>query len=253
MALGIMLVLTIVLTTVITFTASGARDSKRVNAGQKATALAEAGLGNALAVLNQNYPCVECYPGVTTLLTPARTTTYTTGSVDWSGVIAPAPIGSGWSYQWNLTSRGRVTNPTGPSASPVVRTVRAVVPIIIPTVTEIGDNNPLNFIYSKLDLTFPQSVDVASPIYATRDLYLQNSSAISEFIGNDPSSPNRAAVGGVMHGEQNANRFGHVNCGGPTEPACILKPPTVVLRPLYQRAPCQQHVQPWRDLRRGRV
>ena len=56
MALGIMLVLTIVLTTVITFTASGARDSKRVNAGQKANALAEAGVNNALAVLNANYP-----------------------------------------------------------------------------------------------------------------------------------------------------------------------------------------------------
>ncbi len=42
MALGIMLVLTIALTTVITFTAAGARDSHRVNAGQKANALAEA-------------------------------------------------------------------------------------------------------------------------------------------------------------------------------------------------------------------
>ncbi len=62
MALGIMLVLTIALTTVITFTASGARDSKRVNAGQKATALAEAGLSNALAVLNQSYPCVDLLP-----------------------------------------------------------------------------------------------------------------------------------------------------------------------------------------------
>ncbi|MEO5576603.1 MAG: hypothetical protein ABIR95_10390, partial [Gaiellaceae bacterium] len=55
MALGIMLVLTIVLTTVITFTAAGARDSQRVNAGQKATALAEAGLNSALSVLHATY------------------------------------------------------------------------------------------------------------------------------------------------------------------------------------------------------
>ena len=88
MALGIMLVLTIALTTVITFTASGARDSKRVNAGQKATALAEAGLSNALAVLNQSYPCVNCFPGVATLL-PSRTTTYTTGTATWSGTLEP--------------------------------------------------------------------------------------------------------------------------------------------------------------------
>ena len=55
MALGIMLVLVIALTTVITFTAAGARDSHRVNAGQKATALAEGGVNNALAVLTANY------------------------------------------------------------------------------------------------------------------------------------------------------------------------------------------------------
>ena len=56
MALGIMLVLVIALTTVITFTAAGARDSHRVNAGQKATALAEAGVNNALAVLHEELP-----------------------------------------------------------------------------------------------------------------------------------------------------------------------------------------------------
>ena len=47
MALGITLVLAIALTTVITFTAAGARDSHRVNAGQKAYAIAEAGVNNA--------------------------------------------------------------------------------------------------------------------------------------------------------------------------------------------------------------
>jgi hypothetical protein len=43
-----------VLTTVIALTAAGARDSHRVNAGQQAYAVAEAGLNNALAVLNQH-------------------------------------------------------------------------------------------------------------------------------------------------------------------------------------------------------
>ena len=54
MALGITLVVAIALTTVITFSAAGARDSHRVNAGQKAYALAESGVNNALAVLNAN-------------------------------------------------------------------------------------------------------------------------------------------------------------------------------------------------------
>ena len=81
MALGIMLVLVIALTTVITFTAAGARDSHRVNAGQKANALAEAGVNNALAVLTKNYenggPVV--FPGNPTLL-PARKTAYDGGT-----------------------------------------------------------------------------------------------------------------------------------------------------------------------------
>ena len=71
MALGITLVLTVALTTVITFTASGARDAHRVNAGQKAYALAEAGVNNALAVLNANYPAsAPAYPGPNCILNP---------------------------------------------------------------------------------------------------------------------------------------------------------------------------------------
>src|SRR5438477_11107370 len=63
MALGIMLVLTIVLTTVVFITAGGARDTQRTNAGQKAQALAEAGINNAISVLNANYPGPGLYPG----------------------------------------------------------------------------------------------------------------------------------------------------------------------------------------------
>src|SRR4051812_25731350 len=56
LAIVSMLVLTITLAAVIFLTAAGARDAQRTNAGQKAYALAESGLNNALAVLNANYP-----------------------------------------------------------------------------------------------------------------------------------------------------------------------------------------------------
>ena len=236
MALGVMLVLTIALTTVITFTAAGARDSKRVNAGQKATALAEAGIGNALAVLHQNYPCTDCFPGNSALLTPARTTTYTTGSVDWSGVLGLAPADvTDWEYEWRLTATGRVSNPTGPGGSPVTRTVRAVVPVIPPRVTDIGDNNPLNFIYARGDITFEQSVIVASPVYATGDLRLESSATISEFIGNDLATPlamrsrNRLGVEGTFFGLQDANTIGHVYCENksPKLPDCTDTVPPI--------------------------
>ena len=68
LAIVSMLVLTIALTTVIFITAAGARDAHRTNAGQKASALAESGVNNALAVLNANYPGTTIYPGNANLL-----------------------------------------------------------------------------------------------------------------------------------------------------------------------------------------
>src|SRR5262245_54575987 len=65
MAIGIMLVLTIALSTTIYVTSSSARHASSSNAGQKAYALAEAGLNNALAVLNTHYPSTTPYPGDT--------------------------------------------------------------------------------------------------------------------------------------------------------------------------------------------
>src|SRR6476620_7629713 len=90
LALVSMLVLTITLSTVMFMTAAGARDAHRSNAGQKASALAESGLNNALAVLNANYPGIRPYPGDPNLL-PSLTTTYPTGTATWSGAIEAAP------------------------------------------------------------------------------------------------------------------------------------------------------------------
>ncbi len=56
MSLGILFVLTISLGTVIYVTSASARHAEHSNAGQKAYALAEAGVNNAFAVLNASYP-----------------------------------------------------------------------------------------------------------------------------------------------------------------------------------------------------
>ena len=87
-----MVVLAISLTAVIFLTSATARDAHRSNAGQKAAALAESGINNALAVLNANYPGTTIYPGDSTLL-PATTTTSAsgTGSVTWSGTLVNVP------------------------------------------------------------------------------------------------------------------------------------------------------------------
>ena len=77
--------------------------------------------------------------------------------------------------------------------------------MIKPPVTPIGQNNPLNFIYGN-EINFLQSVIVASPVYAVNDLRLQNSSTISEWIGNVAGHPNKVAVGGNFYEEQNAEQ-----------------------------------------------
>src|SRR6058998_416510 len=194
LAIVSMLVLTITLTAVMFLTAAGARDAHRTNAGQRAYSLAESGVNNALAVLEANYPGTAGYPGDNTLLTTCP------GSVQRSGTLDNSPHGIGWADQWNIVSTATVSNPTGPGAAPVTRTVKAVVPVIKPPVTPIGQNNPLNFIYGNA-VNFPQSVTVASPVFTVNDLRLGNSSTISEWIGNVAGHPNKVAVGGNFYEE----------------------------------------------------
>src|SRR5512132_4552333 len=119
MALGILFVLTISLGTVLYVTSASARHAEHSNAGQKAYALGEAGVNNALAVLNANYPGTVAFPGDSTLL-PARTTSYDTGTATWSGTLTgplTGPTAPPWRWEWRLTSTGTVQNPTGPAAA----------------------------------------------------------------------------------------------------------------------------------------
>src|SRR5919201_2532477 len=54
-ALGILMVLSIMLTSIIYYTSSSSRDASRSHAGQKAYALAEAALNDAAAQIAANY------------------------------------------------------------------------------------------------------------------------------------------------------------------------------------------------------
>jgi Tfp pilus assembly protein PilX len=213
MALGIMLVLTIMLTSVIFLTASSARDAKRSNAGQQAYALAEAGINNALAVLNANYPGNVIFPGDSTLL-PVRTNTYSSGSVDWSGSLVTAPASAQWTWEWRLKATSTAKNPTGPGTASIKRTLTAVVPVVIPNSTSVApSSSALDWVYAKNDITFGQSVKVASPVYAGGNLTLAQTAKISEVIpasASGPSRLNKVAVGGNLSLPQPQNQIGSV-------------------------------------------
>ena len=227
MALGILFVLTISLGTVIFMTSASARHAEHSNAGQKSYALAEAGLNNALAVLNANYPGTVAFPGDSGLL-PPRQTTYDGGSctapvnncATWSGTLAGPLVGSPWKWEWRITSTGTVRNPTGPSAAPVMRTAKAVVPVVIPTTSPASAAGPLNFLYSGKDMWFQNSVHVKAPVYVTGDLHLESTAVIdgaSIDLSTSPPTPkpNKAAIGHDLYLKNPQNQIGLTGGGDP--------------------------------------
>jgi hypothetical protein len=95
MALGIMLVLTIALGTTIYLAASAAGDAQRTNGGQSAYALGEAGVNNAIAVLNTYYPGATIYPGNPNLLLSTTLTSAITLPASTINVASTAGYNSG--------------------------------------------------------------------------------------------------------------------------------------------------------------
>jgi len=102
MALGIMVVLAISGTTVVYYTTTGSRSASVSQGSQTAYNLAEAGMNNALSVLEN-----ATDPRVSTLL-PSTTVTLPGGTATYSGTIDS-------NYVWTLTATGQVHNPAGGS------------------------------------------------------------------------------------------------------------------------------------------
>jgi hypothetical protein len=200
MSLGILFVLTISLGTVIYVTSASARHAEHSNAGQKSYALAEAGVNNAISVLVANYPGTTIFPGDAGLL-PTRTTTYPEGTVTWSGSLVQTALGAQWPFEWRITSTGTVENPTGPGASDVSRTATAIVPVVMPETQNAGGDSVLNFIYAYTNLLFEQSVPIETPVYATGNLTLGNTSTIA-------GAAKTVAVGGNLTLENPQNAVG---------------------------------------------
>jgi Tfp pilus assembly protein PilX len=197
MALSVMMVLSILMSSVLFVTSANSRDAQRSNSGIKANALAEAGINNALAVINANYPGTVAYPGDSTIL-PARTTTYGTGTATWSGSLG-AVTGQTWGYEWHVTSTGTVPSPTGAGA--LTRTMTAALPVTLPSSQQNGGTSPLNWIYAGTDINLSQSLQVGSPVYAVGNLTLSNSAKILGVAG-------KIGVGGNLTQSTNQNQIG---------------------------------------------
>jgi hypothetical protein len=190
MALLIMVVIGVTLTSLILYTSANARNSRYAKANQVAYNLAEAGLNNALAIVentaNQQYllqnnllpaqmadtSCTATAPGCSF---------YDGGKVVWWGTL------NFEKWLWTIKARGLVANPTGPGAAPVVRTLTVLVQITQPPSIP-NTLNVWNTLYSgaprtlvsppaatACDVTFSNQGAVLAPVYVVGNLCLGNS------------------------------------------------------------------------------
>jgi hypothetical protein len=171
-AIGVATMLAIAGTTAIGYSTTNARTSYRSSADQKAYALAEAGVNNAMAVLSlPENNALDPY------LLPTRTMTAEGGTVTYSGVLDQSTA------TWRIISTALTRNPTGPSASPVRRVLTVDVPVDA-SFSQPLNNMAWNYIWAKAtgstcDMTIGQSVNVATPLFVEGNLCLQNTATIS--------------------------------------------------------------------------
>jgi hypothetical protein len=230
MALGIMLVLAVVLTSVIFLTASSARDAQATNSRQKAYSLAESGVNNALAILNKNYPATfpgnQCllnrqstvpagFPGIARTdscgtpspitITPDPARPLETVSY-WGALRAQVP---NMGNAWIIRSTGAVPNPSGPGAGAITRTITAKVPVVIPPSSN-GGTGVLDWVYSGTSTIFPNSVTVSSPLYVNGDITFQNTATVHSRL---------YVVGNVTF--QNNGGIDGTKCVAGSNPGCL--------------------------------
>jgi hypothetical protein len=199
MAVLILAVLTVTTVTMISYTSSSSRDASLKKSGQTAYAHAEAGLNNALSQLASHYSP----PGSTVLYDNSwvgGSTTYADGSADWSGVFTD-PNGSGSSGYWTLTANGSASNPTGPGAAAVKRTITGRIYVGWTPHTD-GTPSVWNYVFSGGTgcTTISNSVEVTAPLYVPGNLCLGNT---AKLLG-----ANTISVGGNLVMTQSANTVG---------------------------------------------
>jgi hypothetical protein len=123
LALGMTVVLSMTVVTVIASTTANARQSNVSKGRVDAYSLAEAGLNNALAVLNNPNTNALQQSALPSTEAGASQKVYTDGTAKWWGVLTNS--------NWVLHGVGLVRNPTGPGSPALRREVTASVDVIV--------------------------------------------------------------------------------------------------------------------------
>jgi Tfp pilus assembly protein PilX len=216
MALGILMVLSITLTSIIYYTSSSSRDASRNHAAQKSYALAEAALNNGADQIAAHYPSQKAVdtawqtPGCPAA-TPAPLlcggpVSYLGGTATWSSWYTSTSSTTG---TWTIKATGSVANPTGPTAAAITRTINGSIDVSFdPKAAPVwqwvysGATNALGL----CDMTLDQSTSFYAPIYVVGNLCLQNGAKIEQQAG---ATGDRLVVGGYLDQQSTQNEVGN--------------------------------------------
>jgi Tfp pilus assembly protein PilX len=252
-AVIIMGIMAIGVSSVLTYTAGNSRNSSYDKAAQVATALAASGVDNAAAVLSTaavpgNVNNVNLIPNPNTCtsslmpstLATASSKTYTTGTVKWWGNFANASDCQNWI--WTLHSQSTVTNPTGSSAASIVKTASAQVQVHAPTPAsfQVGVWNTVYSPYgptnaapnaspSGCDTSIGQGITIAVPVYVGGNLCMGQNAVITKpvYVGGYLYFANKQGSIGSNNATVNSAHVGSYcqvqNTGGQVNP-CKSEP-----------------------------
>lgn len=239
MALAVMLVLTVLVTSTLAFTSSNSRDASLKQSGQSAYALAEAGLSQAISQLESHYytdSTLATTNGNNTTVynsswftgagipssqqSPSSTAACTSTSTCMSwGPVSWTPSGGAGITKGTLVLRGqgRVPNPTGGTA--LARTVTEKIDVR-QTVQLKPTPNYWSEIYTgatgnTCDLNLTQQVAVTAPLYVAGNLCLQSGASI------EGSGVTLKVFGNVTLANGNNSDIGASKTLGPVQSAAI--------------------------------
>ncbi len=218
LSLLVLLVLAIALTSIIYFTSTNSRSASYSKADQTAIALAEAGINNALAIVSN--PANGCCLIKNDLMPNSEPTAYSKpyqgGTVKWWGTLDDARV-------WTVYGKATVPNPTGPSAAPITKTMKAKVQVHSPNPAAY-DLAVWNTIYSPgsgsggCDTTVAQGVAISAKLWVGGNLCVENGAQVqapmhvggwlslknpSSAVGSRSNPLNSAHVGGSCQWQQN--------------------------------------------------
>ena len=176
-AIGMLSVLTIAGTTILTYSTSNSRTAVRSKTDNLSFSLSEAGLANLLSVLNNpsnNALDPDLLPSSEAT---ASSATYEGGTAKWWGVLDRA------NAVWSVYAAGLRSNDSGPNNGQVKRKLSAKVPVY-PTNTQPSNSPAWNYIYSRAtgstcDMTLSNNVSGNSRLYVAGNLCLNNNATIT--------------------------------------------------------------------------